>query len=104
MYAIIQSGGKQHRVAVGDVIDVELLPAEVGAAVEFKEVLFVNDGVQHHVGQPVLSQFPVHGKIVEIALGDKISTLKYKRSRTQSRKWGHRQQYSRVAITGIGKQ
>lgn len=101
MYAIIKTGGKQHRVALGDTIDVELLPERTGP-VEFKEVLLVHDGQQTHVGQPNLPHFPVRGNIIETALGDKVTALKYKRSHTQCRKWGHRQKYSRVVITEIG--
>lgn len=100
MYAIIKTGGKQYRVAVGDVIDVELLHAENGAKVQF-EVLFAHDGKQAQLGAPHVADLFVHAEVLETVAGEKISTMKYKRSHTQSRRWGHRQKYSRVKITGI---
>lgn len=104
MYAIIKTGGKQYRVALGDVIDVELLDSDTGAQVEFGEVLFVFDGSNTHVGQPAISNFPVYGEVLGKVSGEKVTTLKYKASHNQCRKWGHRQKYTRVKITGIGKE
>ncbi len=101
MYAIIKTGGKQYRVAVGDVIDVELLSSDVGAKVEFAEVLFANDGSHTHMGQPSIANFLVHGEVLGQVSGEKVTSLKYKRSHNQCRKWGHRQKYTRVKITGI---
>ena len=87
MYVIIKTGGKQYRVAEGDVIDVELLSS---------------DRSNSHVGSPLLENFPVYGEVVGTVSGEKITSLKYKRSHNQCRKWGHRQKYTRVKITGIG--
>jgi len=103
MYAIIETGGKQLRVAKGDVVDVELLGVEPGKKVSFEEVLFVHDGKKPHVGQPRVSGFTVQGEILGEALGPKITSVKYKRRKRQHRKFGHRQHYSRVKITNIGK-
>jgi len=83
MYAIIKTGGKQYRVAPGDVIDVELLDAEPGVAVEFADVLFYYDGKTQMVGQPTVGGFSVAGQLVEISKGPKISSVKYKRSHHQ---------------------
>jgi len=102
MYAIIKTGGKQYRVAIGDIIDVELLNADAGAKIEFGEVLFAQDGSKTHVGQPSISDFLVHGEVLGQVSGEKITSLKYKPSHNQCRKWGHRQKYTRVKITGIG--
>ena len=102
MYAIIKTGGKQYRVAVNDVIDVELLGTEAGAEVKFDQVLFTHDGSKSQVGQPAIANFFVYGEVLGQVSGEKITTLKYKRSHTQCRKWGHRQKYSRIKITGIG--
>lgn len=101
-YAIIQSGGKQHRVAVGDLIDVELLHLDKDAKVAFEEVLFAADGSDVKFGSPTLANAVVHGTVVDTVKGNKITTLKYKRSHNQCRKWGHRQKYTRVKITEIG--
>lgn len=101
IYAIIQEGGKQHRVQVGDIVDVELLETSEGA-VEFKNVLFAHDGSKAQIGSPVLSNFLVHGEVLGQVTGEKVTGLKYKRSHNQCRKWGHRQKYTRVKITGIG--
>src|SRR5215212_6120718 len=102
MYAIIQTGGKQYRVEEGDVIDVELLNNEEGPQVEFSDVLFAYDGSKAQVGKPGMSNFLVYGEILGTVKGEKITTLKYKRSHNQCRKWGHRQHYTRVKITAIG--
>ena len=102
MYAIIKTGGKQYRVAPGDIIDVELLGSDAGAQVEFGEVLFAFDGSKNHVGNPGISNFHVYGEVVGQASGEKVTSLKYKASHNQCRKWGHRQKYSRVKITSIG--
>ena len=101
MYAIIKTGGKQYRVAVGDILDVELLDSsEAGTKVQFEEVLFAHDGSQAFIGQPS-TDFHVHGEVLGEAKGEKVTSLKYKRSHNQCRKWGHRQRYTRVKITGI---
>ena len=102
MYAIIKSGGKQYRVTVGDVIDVELLGSEAGAQIEFGDVLFAYDGSKTHICQPAIPNFLVYGEILGQVNGEKITSLKYKASHNQCRKWGHRQKYTRVKITGIG--
>lgn len=104
MYAIIKTGGnKQHSVALGDVIDVELLDkSDAGAQIEFGDVLFAYDGSKIHVGQPGIPNFLVYGEVIGQVSGEKITSLKYKASHNQCRKWGHRQKYTRVKITGIG--
>lgn len=101
MYAIIRSGGKQYRVKKDDIIDVELLHVDDGALVEFNEVLFFNDGASSQVGSPVVSNCIVRGEVLGMAAGPKITSIKFKRSHNQYRKFGHRQKYSRVKITEI---
>lgn len=102
MYAIIKTGGKQYRVAIGDIIDVELLQSDAGAQIEFGDVLFAFDGSNTQIGQPAIPDFLVYGEVLGEVKGEKITSLKYKASHTQCRKWGHRQKYTRVKITGIG--
>lgn len=102
MYAIIKTGGKQMRVAKDDVIDVELLKAEIGSTVEFQEVLFVNDGTTPQVGQPIVAGFIVKGEIIGDTVGPKEQSLKYTPRQHTQTKWGHRQHYTRVRITECG--
>ncbi len=106
MYAIIKTGGKQYRVGIGDVIDVELLHDQTnpGARIEFGEVLFAHDGSKAHVDRSKISNFMVHGEVLGTVKGKKITSLKYKKSHNQCRKWGHRQKYTRVKIVGIESQ
>lgn len=102
-YAIIKSGGKQYPVALGDIIDVELLSdGEQGNKVKFDDILFVYDGSQSHLGSPTVNNFLVQGEVLGMVKGEKVTTLKYKASHNQCRKWGHRQKYTRVKITHIG--
>lgn len=101
MYAIIKSGGKQYRVAKDDVIDVELLNVDQGSAVEFSEVLFVNDGNSALIGEPVVAGYLVKGEVVGTSAGPKISSLKYRPRGHTQKHWGHRQHYTRVKITDI---
>lgn len=102
MYAIIKSGGKQYRVKKDDVIDVELLEGEPGQTIEFKEVLFVHDGSEAQVGGPHISDIVVTGELLGESKGEKITSVKYIPG-NHYRKFGHRQRYSRVRITAIGK-
>lgn len=101
MYAIIETGGKQVRVAEGDVIDVELVSVKEGNAVEFDHVLFINDGSSIQVGTPHLSNCIVQGELMDEVKGPKVINFKYKRRKNCRRKVGHRQRYSRVKITKI---
>ncbi len=101
MYAIIQTGGHQYRVAPGDTIEVEKLAAEPGANVELGEVLLVSgdNGVQ--VGTPFVSGAKVLAKVVGQGKGEKIIVFKFKPKKRYRRKTGHRQSLTRLAITDI---
>lgn len=100
MYAIIQTGGKQYKVAPGDIIDVELLDADFGASVQF-DVLFISDGASQQVGTPLVAGAVVTGEILDCVSGPKITSMKYKKRQNERRKFGHRQKYSRVRVTEI---
>ena len=100
MYAIIKTGGKQYRVAEGDIIDVELLDAEGGARVKFNDVLFLYKG-SSIVGAPVVPDCVVVGEVVGLTSGPKVVSMKYKPSHRQYRKFGHKQHYTRVKIVTI---
>ncbi len=99
-YAIIKTGGKQYRVKKGDLIDVELLGGEPGDAIQFSDILYVSNGSESTVGQPIVKGFTVTGELIEIAKGPKVTSIKYIPG-NHYRKFGHRQKYSRVKITAI---
>jgi large subunit ribosomal protein L21 len=102
MYAVIASGGKQHRVAAGDRLDVELLGADAGASVDFRPVLVV-DGDDVLATPEQLAGASVTGTVVGETKGAKITGFTYKPKTRSSRRWGHRQRYTTVEITGITK-
>ncbi len=101
MYAVIRTGGKQLRVAEGDVVKVELLDAEPGQKVEFKEVLMVGQGESVKVGKPVVAGAAVTGEVTEIGRHDKIHIIKFRRRKHFRKQQGHRQWFTAVKITGI---
>jgi large subunit ribosomal protein L21 len=101
MYAIIQTGGKQYRVEEGSVLEVELLPAEVGTEVGFDHVLAVKKENRLEVGQPYLDGAVVRAKVLDHGKGKKIIVFKYKAKKNYRRKQGHRQPFTRVLIEKI---
>ncbi len=101
MYAIIETGGKQYRVEKNDIIDVERLESDKGQAVEFKNVLFFNDGKNIKVGSPYVAKAVVKGELVADSKGPKVISFKYKQRKGVRRKVGHRQKYHRIKITEI---
>ncbi|MBW2646057.1 MAG: 50S ribosomal protein L21 [Deltaproteobacteria bacterium] len=101
MYAVILSGGKQHRVSEGDTIRIEKVPGDVGTSVSFDEVLMVSENDNVLVGQPTLSNVTVSGRIVEQGRGKKIIVFKYKRRKGYRKKQGHRQDYTALKIDSI---
>ena len=101
MYAVIRSGGKQYRVAEGEVVDLEKLEVESGAAVEFEDVLLVKTGEQTYIGKPRVEGATVIGTVAAEGLGDKVIVFKYKAKKQYRRTRGHRQAYSRVHIDKI---
>ena len=101
MYAIIQTGGKQYKVEVGNQIMVEKLESDVNAEVSFETLLVADDsGVK--VGKPVLSGVVVRGKVLEHGKGKKVVVFKYKPKKDSRTKRGHRQPYTKVEILAIG--
>lgn len=101
MYAVIQTGGKQYRVAVGDRLRVESINAEENDTVAFSEVLAIggDDGMQ--VGSPHLDT-TVEAKVLGNGRGKKIRVIKFKRRKNYQRNIGHRQGFTEVEITAIG--
>ena len=103
MYAVFASGGKQHRVEIGSLIDVEKLDAEVGDSVTFPSVLAVSDDDgKLETGSPYLENTAVTGEIIQQARAKKTIVFKSKRRKGYKRKLGHRQSFTRVKITAIG--
>ena len=101
MNAIIESGSKQYRVKLGDVIEVELLHKPIGEKFVFDKVLFASNSSKSSIGFPIVAGCIVEGEIVDEVKGDKVVAYKYKRRKNYHRKVGHRQKYSRVKITKI---
>ena len=101
MYAVIESGGKQHRVSTGEEVMVEKLAGEVGDAVSFDKVLFTSDGEKVNVGTPYLENVKVMGRITRQDKQKKIVVFKYKKRKGYRRKRGHRQQFTAVKIENI---
>ena len=101
MYAIIESCGKQYKVAEGDVIFFEKLDAEEGKKVTFDKVILVSDEGKVQIGNPYVKGIKVEGKVVAHGKGKKIIVLKYKAKKNYRRKQGHRQPYTKVEITSI---
>ena len=101
MYAVIKTGGKQYKVAKNDVILVEKLPGEAGAAIELDEVLLVGDDNSQTVGAPLVDGAHVAATVLEQTRGEKIIVFKKKRRQNYRRKAGHRQDLTALKITDI---
>ena len=101
MYAVIQSGGKQHRVAEGDTLRVEKLAAEEGATLELDRVLLVADGDDVKIGTPYLEGGKVTATVKAHGRGTKVKIVKFKRRKQYLKRQGHRQWYTELQITGI---
>ena len=101
MYAIIESCGRQYKVAEGDVIFFEKLDAEEGKKVTFDNVVLVSDDKKVEVGAPYVKGVKVEGKVVSHGKGKKILVYKYKAKKNYRRTQGHRQPYTKVEITKI---
>ena len=100
MYAIIATGGKQYRVAQGDVIYVEKLDAAENDSVSFDVLLVEKDG-DLKVGAPLVAGAVVEGKVLDQVKGKKIVVYKYKAKKNERKKQGHRQPYTKVQIEKI---
>jgi large subunit ribosomal protein L21 len=99
MYAVVKTGGKQYRVAEGQRLDIERVPGET---LTFEPVLVV-DGADVLSTPAQLSGASVSARVVGEAKGPKIDGFTYKNKTNQRRRWGHRQHYTRIEITGISK-
>lgn len=102
MYAVFQSGGKQHRVAEGQVVRLEKLEAATGDTVEFDNVLMVSNGDDVTIGAPFIKGGKVTAEVVNHGRGDKVKIVKFRRRKHSRTQMGHRQWFTEVKITGFG--
>ena len=100
MYAIIETGGKQYRVTVGDQIEIEKIESDAGAKVNFP-VLLIEDGENARIGRPTLQEAQVTGEVLSQKKGPKLIAYTYRRRKASERKVGHRQPLTLVKITDI---
>ncbi|APV34559.1 MULTISPECIES: 50S ribosomal protein L21 [Acinetobacter] len=101
MYAVIQSGGKQHRVVEGETLKVELLKAETGSTITFDDVLMLVNGESIQIGAPVVAGATVTAEVVGHGRHDKIRIIKMRRRKHYRKQQGHRQWFTELKITGI---
>lgn len=101
MYAVIKSGGKQYRVATGDKLRIEQVPADVGAELVLDQVLMVVDGDQVALGRPVLSGAAVKATVLGHGRGEKVQIFKMRRRKHYRKSQGHRQNFTEIRIDGI---
>ena len=103
MNAIIVTGGKQYKVAEGDVVYIEKLDQEAGDTVKFDQVLAVIDGEKATFGTPVVEGASVEATIVKNGKGKKLHILRYKSKKNEKKHIGHRQPYTKLQITSIAQ-
>ncbi len=101
MYAVIETGGKQYRVAPGQTIEVDTLTGDIGADVEFDRVLAISNDSNELVLGDALKSARVRGRIAGHGRGDKVLVFKFKRKKQYKRTIGHRQNYTRVEVREI---
>lgn len=102
MYAVVISGGKQYRVNQGDKLKLEKLPLDEGSDFNFDKVLMVSEEAgKVQIGAPYLESVKVSARVVEHGRHKKIEGIKFKRRAHHMKRWGHRQDFTEVEITGI---
>ncbi|MBI5126695.1 MAG: 50S ribosomal protein L21 [Candidatus Taylorbacteria bacterium] len=102
-FAVIQTGGKQYKVSVGDIITIEKLndTSKVGDSIVFDKVLLVDDGKDTTIGTPMIPKAEVKGTITAIGRAAKVTVIKYKQKSRYFKKNGHRQPFFKVKIDAI---
>jgi large subunit ribosomal protein L21 len=101
MYAVIETGGKQYRVAEGDKVRVEKLDAETGSTIDFEKVLMIADGASVTVGKPFIEGSKVTAEVAGHGRADKVKIIKFRRRKHHMKRQGHRQWFTELKITGI---
>jgi large subunit ribosomal protein L21 len=101
MYAVIESGGKQHRVVEGETLKLEKIEAATGDSIEFDKVLLVGAGEDVKIGTPLVAGSKVTAEVVDHGRHKKVKIVKFNRRKHYRKETGHRQWYTEVKITGI---
>ena len=101
MYAVIESGGKQHRVEEGEILRLEKLEAATGEKVSFDNILMVGEGESVKIGTPYVVGGQVTAEVVKQGRADKVTIIKFNRRKHSRKQQGHRQWFTEVKITGI---
>ena len=101
MYAVIEAGGKQHRVVEGETLKLEKIEAATGDAIEFDKVLMVGEGEGVKIGTPLVQGSKVTAEVVSHGRHDKVKIIKFNRRKHHRKQAGHRQWFTEVKITGI---
>lgn len=101
MYAVIESGGKQHRVVEGEILKLEKLEAAMGEVVNFDKVLMVGEGESVKIGAPYVEGSTVTAEVLKTGRAKKVTILKFRRRKHHLKHQGHRQWFTEVKITGI---
>ena len=101
MYAVIEAGGKQHRVIEGETLKLEKIEAATGETVEFDKVLLVGTGEDVKIGKPVVDGSKVTAEVVAHGRHKKVKIVKFNRRKHYRKETGHRQWFTEVKITGI---
>ena len=101
MYAVIESGGKQHRVVEGEILQLDKLDAVAGDKVKFDKILLVGEGESVKIGTPYVVGTQVEAEVTRQGRADKVKIIKFRRRKHSQKKQGHRQLFTEVKITGI---
>lgn len=101
MYAVIETGGKQYRVAPGDTVRVEKLDVEAGQSIDLDKVLLIQDDKNIRIGKPTVEGAKVKAKVISHGRGEKIRIFKMKRRKNYRNQAGHRQDFTELEITSI---
>ena len=101
MYAVIKTGGKQYRVAPGEKIKIEQIPADVGAQIVLDQVLMVSDGDAVQLGNPLVAGAKVSATVLGHGRGEKVKIFKMRRRKHYQKTQGHRQNYTEIRVDSI---
>jgi large subunit ribosomal protein L21 len=101
MYAVIKTGGKQYRVAAGEKLKIEQIPADIGSEIVLDQVLMIGEGEQVSIGNPVVAGATVKATVVSHGRGEKVQIFKMRRRKHYQKHQGHRQNYTEIRIDGI---
>ena len=101
MYAVIKTGGKQYRVAAGEKLKIEQIPADVGTEITIDQVLMVGEGESVKIGSPMLAGAKVTAKVISQGRHPKVTIFKMRRRKHYQKHQGHRQNFTEIEISGI---